>query len=183
MEATNQTDLLNDPASIADLWDELETNADLFGPHHARTLAVVHRLAIALWQADDVEGAATLLSQALYCLTSTFGANHAATLTAKGDLSAILFELGHDEKAEALELEALESARAHLGKTHPVTCVLAWNRALNYQRYGNSAAAKETIRNDLTWLLTEDPAALEDDQRIIRGMLAERLNWDNASTC
>ncbi len=174
---------LNHPAQIAELWDELGINTDLFGPHHARTLMVVHRLAIALWHADDLEGAGILLSQALHCLASTFGTNHAATLTAKGDLAAILFELGQEERAGALELEAFESARKHLGKLHPVTCVLAWNRTLNCERWGNHDAAREIMTNELTWLLTEDPARLEEDQSIIRSMLAARLNWDHARAC
>lgn len=176
-------DHLSHPASVVDLWDALESNTDLFGPHHARTLEVAHRLAVALWRVEDMEGAATLLSQALYCLTSMFGANHATTLTAKGDLSAILYQLGHHGQAEALEQEALEGARTHLGKTHPVTCVLAWNRSLNYKRHGNFEAERETITNDLTWLLARDSSELEDEQRLIRTMLAERLNWDNPKMC
>ena len=170
-------------ADIPGLWDALEANTDLLGPHHSRTLAVAHRLAIALWHADDFGGAVALLNQALHCLTSSFGENHPATLAAKGDLAAVLFELGREEDAGSLELEAFESARTHLGKTHSVTCVLAWNRAMNCERFGDRDAAREVISNELTWLLTEEPTRLEEDQNIIRSMLATRLNWDHATTC
>jgi hypothetical protein len=168
---------------IPGLWDALEANTDLLGPHHFRTLAVAHKLAIALWHANDFGGAVSLLNQALHCLASSFGENHPATLAAKGDLAAVLFELGRDEDAGSLELEAFESARTHLGRTHSVTCVLAWNRAMNCERSGDQDAARQVLTNELTWLLTEDPARLEEDQNIIRGMLAKRLNWDHATTC
>jgi hypothetical protein len=174
---------LEEPADIPGLWDALEASTDLLGPHHFRTLAVAHKLAIALWHANDFGGAVELLNQALQCLTSNFGENHPATLAAKGDLAAVLFELGREQDAGPLELEAFECARTHLGKTHSVTCVLAWNRAMNCERSGDQDAAREVISNELTWLLTEDPARLEEDQNIIRGMLAKRLNWDRATTC
>jgi hypothetical protein len=159
---------------IAGMWDALAASCDRFGPHHPQTLAVAHELAIALWHADDLLGAAAILKQALEGLTSIFGNKHPATLAAKGDFAAVLFELGSDHEAATLELEAFQKARSHLGKTHPVTCVLAWNRALNCERSGQIEAAREIITNELTWLLTEHPFPLEDDQNIIRKMLAER---------
>jgi hypothetical protein len=181
--ASTQPESLGEPCDIAGLWDALEANTDLFGPHHARTLAVAHDLAIALWHSNDFHGAVSLLNQALDSLTLNFGKNHPATLAAKGDLAAVLFELGQEDEAGSLELEALESARNHLGKTHSVTCVLAWNRAINCERCGDVAAARELISNELTWLLTEESSQLEEDQTIIRSMLAKRLNWEHATTC
>lgn len=178
-----QKNILVEPQDIAGIWDALEAGSDRFGPHHPQTLAVAHELAIALWHADDLSGAAAILQQALDCLTSTFGNHHAATLAAKGDFAAVLFELGRDQEAAALELEAFQKARTHLGKTHAVTCVLAWNRALNCERTGQIQAARQIITNELTWLLTERPSLLEEDQNMIRSMLVERLNWDEARAC
>jgi hypothetical protein len=174
---------LEESPDIEALVDALEANTDLFGPHHSRTVAIAHKLAIALWHAKDFPGAVALLNQALRSFTLTLGENHPATLAAKGDLAAVLFELGRDGEAGPLELEALESARIHLGKTHSVTCVLAWNRALNCERFGDLDAARHVINNELTWLLTEDSSGLQEDQNIIRAMLVERLNWNQATTC
>jgi tetratricopeptide (TPR) repeat protein len=174
---------LEESPDIAALLDALEANTDLFGPHHSRTVAVAHKLAIALWHANDFQGAVALLNRALRSFTLSLGENHPATLAAKGDLAAILFELGREKEAGSLELEALESARIHLGKTHSVTCVLAWNRALNCERSGDLDAARRVISNELTWLLTEDSSRLHQDQNIIRVMLVERLNWNQATTC
>ena len=168
---------------IPGLWDALEANTDYSAP----TI-----LGLLLWRTGwrspcgtrmILDGAVALLNQALHCLTSSLATNHPATLAAKGDLAAVLFELGREEDAGSLELEAFESARTHLGKTHSVTCVLAWNRAMNCERFGDHDAAREVISNELTWLLTEDPTRLEEDQNIIRSMLATRLNWDHATTC
>jgi tetratricopeptide (TPR) repeat protein len=220
-----QDERVAESGGVAGLWDALESHTDLFGPHHPRTLAAAHQLAIALWQVGDADGAIFLLHQALDCICGSFGsedpmrvdvlgtlaeilfeqrdleravaihreilehhirhsgAHHPSALAAKADLAAVLFELGKDEEAAALEREAFEIARTHLGKTHPVTCVLAWNRALNHERRGDSDSANRLFTDDLTWLLTEDPSALETDQNIVRTLLAERFNWDAAKAC
>jgi hypothetical protein len=87
--ASTQQESLGEPRDIAGLWDALEANTDLFGAHHARTLAAAHDLAIALWHSNDFHGAVSLLNQALDSLTLNFGKNHPATLAAKGDLAAV----------------------------------------------------------------------------------------------
>jgi len=111
------------------------------------------------------------------------GPDHSASLEAKGDLAAMLYELGQDDEAGRFEGEAFEGARAHLGKAHPVTCVLAWNRALSCERSGDPDSARSIIVNELAWLLSADPSCLEPDQRIIRAFLERRLNWAKASPC
>jgi Tetratricopeptide repeat len=171
------------PMDIAGLWDALEASTDRLGRHHSETLGIAHTLAISLWHVGDVQSAATILNQAVASLTSSFGTHHPATLAAKGDFAALLFELGRDAEASSLELEAFEMARTHLGKAHAVTTVLAWNRAINCERYGNLDAAGEIVRNELTWLLARQHTELDEDQNIIRGMLVERLKWDDAPIC
>lgn len=168
---------------IAGLWEALEASTERLGPHHLETLAISHALAISLWHIGDMHNAAAILKQAVNCLVSSFGSNHVATLAAQADFAAILFELGRDAEASLLELEAFERARAHLGKAHTVTTVLAWNRALNCERYGDLDAARAIITNELTWLLRESPSLLEEDQNKVRSMLADRLKWDDPKAC
>jgi tetratricopeptide (TPR) repeat protein len=108
---------------------------------------------------------------------------HAPLLTAKSDLATVLFELGENEEAIRLEQEAFESARIHLGKTQPVTCVLAWNRALSHERLGDPDSARRILVNHLVWLPAEDPGSLATTQNTIRNLICERLQWDRASVC
>lgn len=169
--------------NIARLWDALEASTDRLGPHHSETLAIAHTLGISLWHAGDLQSAATILKRAVESLASSCGATHPATLAAEGDFAAILFELGRDAEGSSLELAALERARLHLGKGHAVTTVLAWNRALNCEHSGQLDAARDIMANELSWLLREHPSELEDDQNIIRSMLAKRFQWDDAPSC
>jgi hypothetical protein len=60
-----------------------------------------------------------------------------------------------------------------LGKTHSATRVLAWNRALNYERRGEMDSARRILADELVWLLAEDPGGLATDQNIVRAMLAD----------
>jgi tetratricopeptide (TPR) repeat protein len=212
-------------SGLPELVSALETFSQVFGPYHPRTLAVVHALALALWQSGDTNGAIALLLEALDHVTSFFGRdhpsrvdvlhslgqitlsqgqfdqavsifrevlecdirhagpNHPSSLEAKADLAAVLSELGQDEEADSLERQACEDARQHLGLNHPVTTLLSWNRALSFELRGDLESARLLYVNELAWLLTEDPAALEPGQNIIRNMLAERLQWNTASVC
>jgi hypothetical protein len=111
------------------------------------------------------------------------GECHPSSLAAKGDLAFVLFSLGETTEAAHMEEQAITDARIHLGDRHPVTCVLAWNRALRYDLSGDSNAAQEIVRNELAWLLTEPDDHLEPDQQTIRDILAKRLNWDAATVC
>lgn len=111
------------------------------------------------------------------------GPNHSASLEAKGDLAAMLYELGRDDEAAGFEQEAFDGARIHLGKAHPVTSVLAWNRAMNCERSGNSDSARSIIVNELAWLLGASPSSLGPDQHTIRTLLERRLNWAQATAC
>ena len=154
-----------------------------FGEEHPMRVDVLSTLGEIMFEQRHLEQAGMILREVLdYCIRRS-GANHASSLAAKGSLAAALFDLGHEEEADSLEREAFESARAHLGKTHPVTCVLAWNRTLMYERRRDPASAREVIVNELVWLLAEDTSRLEADQNAIRTMLAERLCWDAARAC
>ncbi len=39
---------------------------------------------------------------------------------------------------------------------------------------------QESAREELAWLLAEDPSNLETNQNIVRTLLAERFHWDAA---
>lgn len=117
-----------------------------------------------------------------YCVRRS-GEHDASSLAAKGDLAIALFELGKKSEAVALEAQALESARCHLGKMHPVTCILAWNIVLRHESAGDGDSARRIVLDDLSWLLAQDQAVLDDDQRIIQKLLASRLQWDTAAAC
>ena len=136
-----------------------------------------------MFEQGQLEQAGAIHREVLQHRVRQDGANRPRSLAVMGDLAAILFELGRDEEASVLEQEAFECARTHLGKTHSVTCVLAWNRALNHQRRGDSDLARRIFADELAWLLTEDTSGLEADQNIVRTILAGHLNWDAATEC
>ena len=136
-----------------------------------------------MFEQGQLEQAGAIHREVLQHRVRQDGANHPRSLAVKGDLAAILFELGRDEEVSILEQEAFECARTHLGKTHSVTCVLAWNRALNHQRRGDSDSARRIVADELAWLLAEDTSGLEADQNIVRTLLAGHLHWDAATEC
>lgn len=129
------------------------------------------------------EQAHLIYREVLECCIRRSGAHHPSPVAAKGDLSAILFELGEDDDAEQLEREAFQDAQTHLGNHHAVTSVLAWNRALRFEKAGRVDAARTIVLKQLSWLLTRDGADLEDEQKTIQTMLAQRLDWDTATPC
>jgi len=129
------------------------------------------------------EQAALIYREVLETCVRRCGLNHASSLAAKGDLAAVLFELGQGGEAAELEREACESAGKHLGKAHPVTCVLAWNRALRLERNGDGSAARAIVIDDLLWLLTEEDAHLQADHRAVKALLAQRYGWETAPAC
>jgi hypothetical protein len=124
-----------------------------------------------------------LYREVLEACIRRFGSDHASTLTAKGDLALVLFELGEANEASELEREAWKSARKHLGGRHPVTCVLAWNRALRLENNGDANAARTILVDDLVWLLAEEDANLETDHHTVKALLAERWEWQTAKVC
>jgi tetratricopeptide (TPR) repeat protein len=102
------------------------------------------------------------------------GEFNAGSIAAKADLACALFELGADAQANALEEQALDAARLHLRSAHSVSCVLAWNRALRYESYGEHELARNLLISDLTWLLAVDGSFLTSDQLSIRAMLVDK---------
>jgi hypothetical protein len=153
------------------------------GREHPMRVDALSTLGEMVFQEGHAEQAGVIHREVLECRLQHAGANDPDTLAAKGDLATVLFALDQEDEAEQLEREAFESAQVHLGKTHSVTCVLAWNRVLSYERRGQLDSARKIVAGELAWLLPEDPASLESNQTAIRGMLAKRLNWDSATAC
>ncbi len=161
----------------------LDRALEAVGDENPLRLALLSTLGELLFERGHLEQAGEILREVMDCCIRRSGANHASSLAAKGSLAAALFDLGREEEASSLEREAFENAQLHLGKTHSVTCVLAWNRSLMYERRQDPGTARQVVVNELVWLLAEEPSSLEADQNAIRSMLAERLNWNRAAAC
>jgi tetratricopeptide (TPR) repeat protein len=170
-------------SAIGLLDQALDRLTTALGPDHPLRVSLLSILGRIMFDQHYAEQAGVILREVLECRVRRLGAHHPDSLAAKGDLAAALFESGQEEEAGQLEDDAFESARTHLGKTHSVTCVLAWNRTLSYERCRDSESARAVIVNELAWLLVEDPSKLEEDQNTVRTMLAERLNWNVAKAC
>jgi tetratricopeptide (TPR) repeat protein len=136
-----------------------------------------------MFEQQYFEQASAIQREVLELRVRYSGAVHPTSIEAKVDLAAILFELGQNKEAALLEEEAFESARIHLGRSHSVTCVLAWNRVVSYERRGDLESARNVIAKELAWLLAEDPSCLMSELSAIRALLSKRLNWDAASAC
>jgi hypothetical protein len=152
-------------------------------PDHPVRLEILSTLAEILVEQSQWEHAAVIYREVLDLCIRRSGENHPSSLAAKGDLAMVLFELGQTGEATRIESQACEGARIHLGRTHPVSCVLAWNRALRCETNGDADAARSIVVGELAWLLAEADETLAADQQTIRTMLAKRLNWGSASVC
>jgi tetratricopeptide (TPR) repeat protein len=147
-------------------------------PNHPIHLDLLGTFAEILVKQGQLDRAAAVYREAVGLAIRSSSANHPNSLAAKGDLSLVLFQLGKIEEAACLEAEAYVSAQEYLGRNHAVTCVLAWNRALRLEAAGDIAGANAVMASELTWLLTRSEESIEPDQRMIRAMLARRLQGD-----
>jgi tetratricopeptide (TPR) repeat protein len=109
----------NAHSEVRKLFAALQTHSEVFGPHHPRTLEVVHSLAIALSQSGNIHGAVDLLHQALDSLNSSLGKDHPARVDVLHTLGQITLEQGELEQAAAIFREALECDTRHAGPNHP----------------------------------------------------------------
>ena len=161
----------------------LDFVASTLGSDHPMRVDFLSTLGEILFEQRQVEQAQAIQREVLEYRIRHSGPNDSASLEAKGDLAAMLYELGQHEEAGRFEQEAFEGARAHLGKAHPLTCVLAWNRAMSCERSGDLDSARSIMVNELAWLLGAEPSCLVPDQHAIRTFLERRLNWAQAAVC
>jgi len=161
----------------------LDFSASDLGHEHPLRVDLLSTLGEILFEQRHLEQAQAIQQEVLgYCIRNS-GPHHSSSLKAKGDLAAMLYQLGQDDEASRLEQEAFEEARIHLGKNHPVTSVLAWNRAMSYERKGYLDFAQSIIVSELVWLLVADQSCLDPDQNTIRDLLERRVNWAGAIEC
>jgi tetratricopeptide (TPR) repeat protein len=161
----------------------LDFSAATLGREHPIRVDLLGTLGEILFEQRHLEQAEAIQREVLEYHIRNSGPNHSSSLEAKGDLAAMLYELGQDEEASRFEQEAFDEAQTHLGKTHSITCVLAWNRAISYERRGDLDSARGIIASELVWLLVADPSCLEPDQKTIRNLLERRVNWAGAIAC
>ena len=160
----------------------IDFSASSLGTEHPMRVDLLSTLGEILFEQRHLEQAEAIQREVLEYRIRNSGPNHPSALRAKGDLAAMLYELGQDEEASRCEQEALEEARIHLGRTHPVTCVLAWNRAMSCEGRGDWNSARNMV-SELVWLLVADPSSLEPDQSRVRELLERRVNWGRAAEC
>jgi tetratricopeptide (TPR) repeat protein len=106
-------------AEIYGLIGELDRQAAHFGPYHCETIAVAHRLAIAVWRAGDIDRAISILDQALNGIASWPQSDQIVRADILSTLAEILVENGQLEQAGVIYREALEISVRQLGDTHP----------------------------------------------------------------
>jgi tetratricopeptide (TPR) repeat protein len=104
---------------VQELIAALQAHSDLFGSHHPRTLAIVHSLAIALWQSGNIPGAIDLLTQARDRLKSALGEGHPARVEMLHTLGQIISEQGQLEESVDIFREVLECDIRHAGPNDP----------------------------------------------------------------
>ena len=154
-----------------------------FGREHSMRFDLLGTLGEIMFEQRHFEQACAIQREVSAYHVSDKGAYHPKSLAARSDLAAVLFQQGKEEEAAGVQRLAYEDAQAHLGIIHPVTCVLAWNYVQNYDRCGDAESARRIIADNLAWLLAADVSCLEEHQKTVRSILAERLNWDDAATC
>ena len=79
------------------------------GARHVETLSAIRNLGSLLHEAGDLEGAATLFSEALEGSRETLGNDHADTLVSMNNLGGLYQERGDNEGAKVLYVEALRA--------------------------------------------------------------------------
>jgi hypothetical protein len=106
-------------AEIHGLIGELDRHAAHFGVYHGETIAVAHRLAIALWCAGEINRAIGILDQALDGLASSPQRDQSIRQDMLGTLAEILVESGQLEQAGVIYRDLLELCIRDSGESHP----------------------------------------------------------------
>jgi tetratricopeptide (TPR) repeat protein len=97
----------------------LDASTEQLGPHHTKTLNLAHQLAIAMWAANEVQGAVDILNLALSCIKTSLGKDHPIHTDVLCTLGRIVFDLGHLEQACTICRQVLESRVRQNGLNHP----------------------------------------------------------------
>jgi Tetratricopeptide repeat len=92
-----------------------------FGPYHPQTLGLMANVAIACWQAGEIQYARPLLERAVADLARHVDRHHQLRLRAIVTLKDVLLAQREYDRAVALEKELLECQTERLGSDHPET--------------------------------------------------------------
>jgi Tetratricopeptide repeat len=104
--------------SIPDLFDEVDWSTSRFGASHPQTVAMVNRLAIALWKVGDIHQAVDLLNQAVEATACTVP-DHRVQCDLLCTLGEIMVEQARWDEAAKIYPEVLESCTRWFGLDHP----------------------------------------------------------------
>jgi eukaryotic-like serine/threonine-protein kinase len=109
------------PAELPALVATLCSYESWFGPYHPQTLGLMTTVAIAYWEAGEVQYARPLLERAVIDLGRHVDRNHDLRLRAIATLKEILLAQRDYEAAVAVEKELLDCQTERLGSDHPAT--------------------------------------------------------------
>jgi tetratricopeptide (TPR) repeat protein len=165
-------DMHRDPhAEVQNLFVALQTHSDVFGPDHPRTLAVVHSLAIALWQSGNIPGAIDLLAQAGDRLKPALGEAYPAGVEMLHTLGQIALEQGELEEAARIFREVFECDLRHAGP----------NDARSLEAKGDLAAVLfELGRNEEAETLEREACQSARQHLGLSHAVTTMLSWNRA---
>lgn len=145
-----------EPAAITGLVAALDSCAAQLGPFHPETVAVANRLAIAFWNAGELDRAISLLDQALDGLAASAGCELGVRIDVLNTLGQIMLEQADWERASEILEEVLELCVGRYGETHPSSLAAKGDLAVVLFELGREheaakleAEALENARNHL----------------------------------
>jgi tetratricopeptide (TPR) repeat protein len=104
---------------ICGLIAALDSHTAQFGACHPRTIAIVNRLAIAFWNAGDVNRAVSVLDQALESSDSSLDREHRIRAYLLCTLGEIMVDQERLENAGSIYREVLDLRIRACGQNHP----------------------------------------------------------------
>ncbi|RYG95969.1 tetratricopeptide repeat protein [archaeon] len=106
---------------IKELQVEFQQAEQKFGGRSSESLSIMHRLAIAYWEAKLYDESKVVLQEAYEQRKALLGDSHLDTLTSMKYLATLLHKLGQRKEAW-YKLEVCHSkCKADLGEDHPLT--------------------------------------------------------------
>ncbi|MHC5023448.1 MAG: tetratricopeptide repeat protein [Planctomycetota bacterium] len=113
-----------------------EIRQSTLGPDHPDTLANMHQLAMAYWDAGHLDLAAPLAEETVRLRKAKLGPDDPATLGSMHDLACIYWKARELDRSIPLLEEVLHRQEAMLGRNHPETLGARSNLGVNYKDAG-----------------------------------------------
>jgi len=133
---------------IPDLFEELDRSTSRFGAIHPRTVDIVNRLAIALWEEGDIRQVIDLLDQAIEA-TASGGFDHNVRCDLLCTLGRIMAEQTRWDRAATIYRELLQTCILRLGSDSARTLAAKGDLAAVLFELGEAAEAAELERDAL----------------------------------